>query len=158
MKEIALTQNQVALVDDADYEMLAQRTWCAHRPGKSRTFYAVTNMKVDGKWLVASMHRLLLGFPPKPLVVDHINLNGLDNRRCNLRLVTQYVNNNNRPRKSGYYGVTPTQGKFQAQIWINGVCKFLGLHPTAIDAARVFDEHAVKVHGADAILNFPEEK
>lgn len=85
---------------------------------------------------------LFYGEWPK-LIVDHINGDGLDNRICNLRDVTQTVNMQNqrkaRPEnKSGYLGVSPCKGKWRAQIVINGVKKYLGQYKTKEMASNVY--------------------
>lgn len=111
------------------------------------------------------MHRLIMGFPKT--LVDHIkhydfdsNRNMLiDNRKSNLRLATSGQNiRNQRKRKtnmSGYKGVSfsKTHRKFRAQIGYNGSHYHLGYYLTAIEAAKVYDEAALKYHGEFARIN-----
>jgi hypothetical protein len=93
MKEIALTQGKVALVDDADYGWLNQWKWTLTI--HLHTCYAY-RMKWDGRRnRHISMHRLITG-APKGQECDHINGNGLDNRRSNLRVCTHLINSRNR--------------------------------------------------------------
>ena len=93
IRYIALTEGKYVIVDTADYAWLNQWKWCAARTGNQ--WYAYR--KHHGKTLC--MHRLIMK-PPTGMVVDHINGNGLDNRRVNLRICTQRQNNwNHRRRK-----------------------------------------------------------
>jgi hypothetical protein len=77
-----------ALVDDADYEWLMNSRWWVHRPKRSKTLYART--KSDGAWLL--MHRTIMAPIMPGMVIDHIDRNGLNNTRANLRVVTQSEN------------------------------------------------------------------
>lgn len=86
MSSIPLTQGRVVLVDDEDYEWLSERKWHAHK--SSTHWYAACWIK--GKMI--RMHRLITD-APDGLVVDHINGDTLDNRRCNLRICTTRENN-----------------------------------------------------------------
>lgn len=102
MKEIKLTQGKVTKVDDSDYGWLTEMSkWQFDR-------YAFCTRKVNGKYKSIRMHRLIMD-PPDGMVVDHINGDKLDNRRENLRVVSQRENAINRhvpPGSStGLYGV-----------------------------------------------------
>lgn len=122
MKQIPLTQNQFALVDDEDFEYLNQWKWYAHKRGSS--FYARRKLtRRDGIY----MHTALMNTPPG-LVVDHVDFNGLNNQKNNLRIVTQKENNLHRKIKPA--GSTPKGNKFQAQIRREGKSYYLGLFPT----------------------------
>ena len=98
MKEIILNSGAIALVDDEDYEMVSKYKWQeskAIRNGKYYTSYALGKTCGSNKTRkTISMHRLIMNTPPH-LVVDHINHNGLDNRKENLRNVTQGENQRN---------------------------------------------------------------
>jgi len=92
VKEIELTRDQVALVDDDDYPTLVKSSWYAL--SRHNHWYAVTSSSKGGPTTVY-MHRVIMD-APKGMQVDHINHNGLDNRRRNLRLCTHAENLRNR--------------------------------------------------------------
>ena len=151
MKVIELTQYKFALVDDADYDALAAVKWCAQKDG--HTTYAVRNS--EGRTVL--MHRVITA-APQGVQVDHINGDGLDNRRDNLRLCTHAENLRNqrvKPHSSKYKGVywDARDGKWQAQIRIDGRKKNLGYFTSELDAGRAYDEAAVKYFGEFARKN-----
>lgn len=92
-KAIPLTQGKFAIVDEEDYTRLMQHRWCAMNI--NGWWYAGRRHKVEGKPLTVYMHRAILN-PLPAFITDHINGNGLDNRRCNLRVCTDKGNSNNR--------------------------------------------------------------
>jgi hypothetical protein len=100
---------------------------------------------------------------PKGLLVDHRNLNGLDNRRSNLRLATHGENNQNKRKRKGassrYIGVSFEKRikKWSARIMYKGKAIWLGNFKNEIDAALAYDKAARKYYGEFARLNFPEE-
>jgi len=106
MKQIPLTQDKFALVDDEDFEELKKFKWSAWR--NKKTFYAARKVRDYGRQINILMHRLIMD-APADMQVDHINGDGLDNRRANLRLVTSRKNSINRSvrstNKTGYSGV-----------------------------------------------------
>lgn len=117
MRLIPLTQGKFAIVDDEDYEYLSQFKWYA---GKSRkTYYAQRGAWIDGELKTVKMHHVIMGKKPG-FVVDHINGNGLDNRRENLRLVTPRQNLQNRhiTRTSQYPGVCWRKDTRKWNAWI----------------------------------------
>lgn len=154
MREIKLTRGKFSIVDDEDYEKASLITWHLF-PGRC-TDYAITNK--EGKSLF--LHRFIMD-APKGLQVDHINGNGLDNRKENLRLCTSTENKRNTKKhkrnKSGYRGVSldSRSGKYRAQISTGEKILHLGLFADPEDAARSYDEAAKKYHGKFASLNFP---
>jgi hypothetical protein len=164
MLAIELTQNQFAIVDEEDYDFLNQYKWYAdYQPG-IYGFYARRNLYlgvIDGKekWKAIMMHRLIMErFLGRELerreVIDHINHDSLDNRRCNLRVASQRQNTQNRNEKSsskypGVYWHNPTQ-KWHAQITINGKRKHLGLFVDEREAAKAYEE-ACREQGEELI-------
>jgi len=117
MKEIPLTQGYIALVDDEDYEMLRRLKWQIKKT--KNLLYAATALKTNDKWSTFYMHRIIMSVLPG-FEIDHINHNGLDNRKSNLRFCTRFQNNQNCRKKKGtmskYKGVTYQAGKWIARI------------------------------------------
>jgi len=165
MKEIKLTKGQSALVDDEDYEELSKHNWYAHVSRHS--VYACRHVgdKVNGKGHLVRMHRQIMGDPVE-FVIDHINHNGLDNRKENLRICTLSQNSQNciktKPTKYLYKGIR-FRGKkavarpYSAQLTCGNKNYYLGIYATIIEAARAYDAKAIELFGEFACLNFPEE-
>ena len=146
MKSIPLTQGQVVLVDDVDYERLAGHKWFAFsRPNDC--FYAVRQPpRANGPRRMIYMHRVILN-PPEGLEVDHIDGDGLNNCRANLRLASDTLNSRNcrrrKPTRLGLpMGVAPVDGSmrnpFAARIGIRGRTVYLGAFPTAQEAHSAY--------------------
>jgi hypothetical protein len=157
MKTIPLTQGKVALVDDADFEFLSQFKWHLKRPSKkARVLYAVAHQpNTTRNSTKLRMHRLLL---PGAKEVDHINGDGLDNRRQNLRAATKPQNMSNmqkhRDNESGFKGVSRHQKRWCARIRN----EFIGVFQSPLEAAKAYDAAALALFGEFARLNFPEQK
>ena len=153
MKEIKLTQGKVALVDDADYEWLSQWKW-------TYGGYAFRMIR-DGtrKQRMIYMHRVIMDAQPGEQV-DHINRDGLDNRRENLRLCSSSQNNGNQRKTRGssrFKGVSwHKEGrKWQTGIKLHGTQRHLGLFTDEVEAAHAYDDAAREKFGEFARVNFP---
>lgn len=159
MIEIPLTQGQVALIDDEDYELVSKYKWYAERDGN--TYYAVshTSRKTPPRKHIR-MHRLITG-AQKDQLVDHINFNGLDNRKENLRFATVAENSHRQvitKGKSKYRGVcwSKQQTKWIARIRFNNKRIFLGYFDDEIEAAKAYDRASKKYYGSFGFLNYYE--
>ena len=160
-RRIALTRGKYAIVDPEDFERLNKHKWYASRT--KNTYYACRSIQVARKRTIIHMHREIIN-PPKPMVVDHINHNGLDNRKANLRPATHQQNTFNRSytrKKRGsskYKGVswTPHVKMWRVRIWLNYKRKSIGYCKDELEAAKAYDKAAKKYHGEFASLNFPD--
>jgi hypothetical protein len=136
----------VALVDDADAALATGFRWLVHRSGVSGLVYARRRFKDNGRWQTVAMHREIMGDPPG-LDVDHINGNGLDNRRANLRVVSRAENLWNRHRSPAQGICRSEDGKaWRAFIDHRNARLNLGQfrdEATAL-AARAYAEHVLR--------------
>lgn len=154
---VPVSRGFFSLVDPEDFEFVMRLRWRLHgtrERGIAR--YARATLFKDGKRIGILMHRLLLN-PPAELQVDHINGDGLDNRRENLRICTASQNcaNKRSPAlgRSGYRGVYAAHG---TAGYVAMLCnKQVGFSLEKIEAARIYDLAAIKKYGDFATLNFP---
>ncbi len=155
IRYVALTQEKFAMVDAEDYERVNRYKWCVS--GKGNTLYAYR--KDHGRNVY--LHQFLMK-PRKGKVVDHIDHNGLNDRKGNLRVCNKHQNMlNRRPavRSSQYKGVRRCRwnGKWYATLRHNGATIRLGPFDHEIDAAQAYDRKAYEFFGEYAYLNFPQE-
>lgn len=138
---IELTRGKFAIVDAADYPLVAGRKWHARARRDGRGFYAADSR---GR----KMHRVLM--TPEPWqIVDHRNGDGLDNRRKNIRIGTQSGNCVNRRRTPGQYlrGARPKKARWQAYIKFAGKQRSLGYFATEAEAHAAYVAEATRLHG-----------
>lgn len=163
MREISLTQGQVAIIDDEDYARVSQFTWRYwwDTTGGQGSGYAVRSVRqVDGRYKTLGMHRFILGYEcGRYPQVDHRDGDGLNNRRSNLRACTQSQNNQNLVRKhpntsSRFLGVSiRPQGTWRASIWVDRRQICLGTFQTEEAAAASYNRAARFHWGEFARLN-----
>ena len=154
--EIPLTQGRVALIDAEDVDRVLQYKWHAcHRPPN---WYAATSAE-RRRGRVIYLHRLIAGAKPGEHV-DHINGDGLDCRRQNVRICTNAENRRNMRSTRGvsrYKGVASSTGNatriWAAYIWFNNRKIGLGNYETEEEAARAYNAAALNYHGEFACLN-----
>jgi hypothetical protein len=157
VKEVFLTRGYVALVDDEDYGNVMRYRWYVLKARKCRRTPYATRKGKRGETPIVSMHRHILGnrWPE----IDHINGNGLDNRRSNLRPCNRsqnLANSRDRDRKwSHYRGVTfcEESGRWHAQLQYRGKHRHLGTFLCEEDAAAAYDLAARRYFGDFAVTN-----
>ena len=157
-REINLSQGKRALVDDDDFEWLSQHKWTYKRRDR-HTGYAYRNVYENSKFVKSVyMHRAILEAGPEE-EVGHVSGDGLDNRRCNLRICTHAQNSQNRRRGrengvSQYRGVRPRPNdRWAAEITTCGKQMYLGLFDSEVEAAIAYNCAARESHGDFATLN-----
>lgn len=154
---VPLTQGKVAVVDATDFDLVSMHNWYASK-GRG-TYYASRKRRCGGsKKGRIGLHRALLGEPNSH--IDHVDRNGLNCRRSNLRCCTpsqNQANKNGYGSASGFKGVTANGGKWAASICADGCRMHLGRFGSESDAARAYDRAASEYFGEFAWLNFPEE-
>lgn len=164
MKTLPLSQGKYAVVDDADFEQLSEHKWYAYKEiRKNRVvWYSVRNEPtgcVNRPQRTLQMHREILGVTDPLAKIDHINGDGLDNQRQNLRLATNRENCQNQHKIPGcsshYKGVSwcKLTNKWKAQIRVNGHKQHIGLFETEELAAAAYDKRAAQEFGDFALLN-----
>lgn len=139
MVEIPLTQGFVALVDDEDFEKVCSKRWHVSKL-HGDICYAQHNYRVGKRFGSTKMHHLVIGKPPKGYVVDHINGNGLDNRRENLRIATRRANALNihtGKQNEGIYWEKHVN-KWLVRIQINKKRKYLGIFSDKDEALQTY--------------------
>jgi len=140
MKTIQLAKGKVAIVDDEDYPILSQVKW--HTEKGVHTYYAKRHTSAETGRLTQYIHSAIMGNPPLGKIIDHIDGDGLNNQRSNLRFVTKRQNAQNlHIKKSSIYpGVSyqKSRGKWKANILIEGSPVYLGSYESEIEAFEVY--------------------
>ena len=158
MKTIPLTKGYFTIVDNDDYLKLAVKRWCSVVDNRNPNKVKVRPFRREGKKGIYLSIEIM--DPPKGKQVDHINGNTLDNRKSNLRICTSAENQHNKGKMenntTGYKGVSfdKRDGFYYSRIKNNGKRISLGRFKNSINAALIYDEMAVKLHGKFAKLNF----
>ena len=169
MKEIELTRRYVCIVDDIDQD-LANQNWIAwvhdNRPG---LVYAYRSTRRPNRKTI-QMHRIILSRMLNREIsskehCDHIDGDGLNNTRSNLRLDVGNGNHYNISKRNknvtskykGVYFYNP--GKcWRSAIRCDGIRHYLGQFESETDAAKAYDKKAKELHKEFARLNFPEDR
>lgn len=147
--EIQLTQGRTALIDDEDYERVSKHGWVIRKDGYAHAY-------INKKSVL--LHRFIAD-PGEGVMIDHINMDRLDNRKVNLRPCTQSQNRANVwlsiRNKTGYKGVdwNIRVKKYHAQIKVDGKKIHLGYFDDKIEAAKAYDKAALIYFGEFSRIN-----
>lgn len=131
--------NHYTLVDDVDYDFLNQWKWSYVKREKEHTAYVSRSACSNHKYYNILLHRLLLGAPSK-FMVDHINHNGLDNRKDNLRLVTNQQNQYNTIKKRKGVCWQKDCKRYVAKIGVKNKIIYLGAYKTQREAQEAYNK------------------
>ena len=163
MREIKLTQDKIAIVDDADYKLISSFKWRIEKVNKTygEIYYAcrTTPKLANNKRGFEYMHWLITGKPKKGFETDHIDGDGLNNCKSNLRIVTTSQNSMNAKKaankSSVYKGVSfhKRENKWIAYIRISKKLKTLGYFDSEVNAAIEYNKYAKEFFGEFARLN-----
>ena len=150
MKKINLTKEKYSLISDIDFKKINHYKWYAHWGGN--TFYAVRNFRMkNGKRKMIMMHRVIMK-PPSNKEIDHIDGDGLNNQRNNLRICShkQNLRNQGIPKNntSGFKGVVwdKRDRRWRAQIRVNYKNIRLGSFKSKIEAHKEVVKAYKKYH------------
>jgi hypothetical protein len=167
--QIKLTNsNKIATIDDADYDLIKDYVWWEHKISDKLSY--AYGMKLPRKRRgeqVVKMHRLIMGLNKGDSSLDHIDGDGLNNSRGNLRPITMAQNlqkanfdpaRNSKKVHSKYRGVSylSWHKKYLAYINCAGKREYLGYFDTDAEAAQARDARAKELHGKFARLNFED--
>ncbi len=145
-------------IDIEDFNTYQNSTWYIWSTERHSSYYLMRSTAPKGE--TQRFHRLITNCP-KDYVIDHIDGDALNNCKDNLRITTQAKNNRNakpytraKTKTSIYKGVHKlSEGKWKAQIQINGAKKILGTYNTEKEAAEVYNNAAIKYFKEYAVLN-----
>jgi len=162
---ININEHQI-LIDEEDYQKFFVELMYKYNAGKTLggKVYVKRNLTINGKNTVRYLHRDIMGITNSKVQVDHINGDGLDNRKSNLRLATPKENGYNRRANvmsgdSRYKGVTRRKDRtncskpWKARIGVDGDRIAIGYYATEKEAAMAYNEAALKYHREFARLN-----
>lgn len=165
MKEIQLTQGQVALVDDEDFERVSQVKWCAcwqpsYAGGGKFVARGWVGLAGHARKMGIYLHQFILGKQGSQ-IIDHIDGNPLNNAKSNLRFATRSQNAANTScvtlsrNQSGFRGVSWAKkcNMWRADLSVNAKKMWLGYFTDKLEAAKAYNEAARKYHGEFATLN-----
>jgi hypothetical protein len=157
MKKIIINSKKhgkhTVLVDNEDYPIVSKIKWTLKKHHHKKIY---VHFGIDKTTI--TLHRMVMGFP-KRRQIDHIDFNGLNNQKNNLRLCINEQNARHRRKPknntSGYKGVTTPKNskKYKATIVFNYKSIYLGYFNTAIEAAKAYNTAALKYFGEFAKLN-----
>lgn len=137
------TLKATVIIDAEDVERVGQYKWNKQNKGNHVEAY------VDKK--VTQLHRFIMNETDSNVLIDHINRNPLDNRKCNLRRCTKQQNCCNRKvhkqNKTGHKNISIRNGRYAVHIYKNGKQHYIGSYAELEDAIKARDEALEKLHG-----------
>lgn len=141
LKKIKLTKGYETLVDDDMYDYLNQWKWYAHEEGRNERKYIYALRTEKGR--TPRMHNEIMGVNFKRVIIDHLDGNGLNNQRENLRIASKVENSINRKslntnNTSGHRNITMINGYWRLQLQIDGKNYLFPEKFTDIDEAGAF--------------------
>lgn len=140
---------QYAIIDKEDLDRVKAFNWTLYKNGN--TIYVLSSWRQ----LQVSLHRLICSFPVG-MVVDHIDMNGLNNSKSNLRICTHLQNMaNRRPQKGsklGIKGVIFRRNRFIASVCVNSKKIIVGNYMTKEEAVLAYNEKVLELKGSFANL------
>lgn len=154
--KIPLNHDKYAIIDIDDLDLVITKNWTCYS-NRNKYYVHRNSLKKDNhESRRIEMHREIMS-PDKDQIVDHINGNGLDNRRCNLRIVTSRQNSQNRHhiKTSKYPGVSKHnnyKNPWQARIYYNGKLRHIGLFPTEKEAYNAYEKAVKELTGEEIIM------
>lgn len=153
--EIPLTRGKFAIIDMDDLEFVMRYTWVHRDANKARNGYARAYM--GNKRRELGMHNYIMPCP-EGMVIDHVNGDGLDNRKINLRICTPAQNIRNRVKFKGktasrFKGVFRNGKRWGSKIAFEGKVHWLGVFSTEEEAGRAYNSKAIELHGDFASIN-----
>lgn len=152
--EVPLHTGQTLIIEKRDLWVFTYWRWSVRQHHSGNTYL---HRKERGR--AVHFHREIIAAPDE-FVVDHINGNGLDNRRSNLRLATRTQNNWNRAfqrdKGTGFMGVSfhRASGLWRARLKVGDTAERTSYHQTPEEAAKARDAMALQARGEFAALNF----
>jgi hypothetical protein len=145
------------IIDAADARFLCGYNWRIFKIGN--TSYVKSFSYSNGKpRKTFYLHRLLLDLKNSPLVVDHIDGDGLNNSRSNLRVLTRGQNaaRTVNGERNQFTGLSKEHGLYYVRLKHNNVAYHIGKYSDPVIAAMAYDKAALELRGELAILNFPD--
>jgi HNH endonuclease/AP2 domain len=147
----------IAIIDIADYPIVSRYRWALLRTTEKNYYVATSLMVPGGGRKYVKLHRLLMSVSDPDTKVDHVDGDGLNCRRRNLRLATTQQNSCNRRKHkmqtSEYKGVRLARDKWEASVKVKGGQIYIGRFGTEREAAMAYNEAAARLHGEFARLN-----
>jgi hypothetical protein len=156
MKKISLTNGGFAIVDDDNFDEIIKYSWQNNGVG-----YATRG---GGRGKTIRMHRSIMDVSDPKIHIDHINMDKLDNRKCNLRLSNPSLNHANmakqKNRSSKYKGVSWDKwtNSWKVKVRCNYKIYNIGRSNDEVEAAKMYDKKAKELFGNFARLNFSNVK